>query len=394
VETSLRKTASDPSQRKLPGAGAVGRNIPSLDGLRAIAIILVIFAHSSWYLPAWMTHNSVFQSVIGNGYHGVAVFFVISGYLITTLLLREFSKTGTISLKHFYFRRTMRIFPPFYFLLAVMGILWAANIIPQDARSFIASLTYTWACYPSAHGYFITHTWSLSIEEQFYLIWPFVFFALHRRYKLVQASVLMIVLMPVVRILFYFVLPSLRGHEFYMVHGWIDTMMVGCLLALLKHQGQWDHWQQKYVNGWTVSAMVFIAFYVNPMVTAALPKRPAGVFAIAISPTITALCIGGMLLYLIGTKNRHLLFLFNNRVIRHIGVLSYSLYLWQQMFMSQHLSLLPYGYLYALAAAELSFWFVEKPSLSLRARLESVWWPSRQGSGTATTSVQRIHETI
>ncbi|MCU1321250.1 MAG: acyltransferase 3 [Acidobacteriaceae bacterium] len=394
MEKSLLKTASDPSQRKLPEAGGVSRNIPSLDGLRALAILLVIFAHSSWYLPASMTQNSIFQSVIGNGYHGVAVFFVISGYLITTLLLREFSKTGTVSLKHFYFRRTMRIFPPFYFLLLVMGILWAAHIIPQDVRSFIASLTYTWAYYPSAHGYFITHTWSLSIEEQFYLIWPFVFVALHRRDRLIQASALMVVLMPLVRVLFYFVLPSLRGHEFYMVQGWIDTMMVGCLLALLKHQGKWDQWQHKYVNGWTVSVMVFIAFYVNPMVTAALPKRPAGVFAIAISPTITAICIGGMLLFLIGTKNRVLLFLFNNRVIRHIGVLSYSLYLWQQMFMSQHLSLLPYGYLYALAAAEFSFWLVEKPSLSLRASLESAWWPSRKDGTASTTSVRVIHETI
>ena len=382
------------SKLKSSKARGTNRDIPSLDGLRAMAVIVVILAHSGWYLPASVRQNSVFRSVVGNGYHGVAVFFVISGYLITTLLLREFGKTGTVSLKRFYFRRTMRIFPAFYFLLAVMGGLWAAHITPEDVRSFIASFTYTWAYYPGAHGYFITHTWSLSIEEQFYLIWPFAFFSLHRKERLVLASSLIIVLMPPMRILFYFALPALRGHEFYMVQGWIDTMMVGCLLALLQHQGSWDRWQDRYVNGWSAGAMALIAFYVDPMVTAALPRRLSGFFAVAVSPTITAFCIGGVLLYLIGTKNRFLLGLFSHPVMRHLGVLSYSLYLWQQLFMSQEFSLLPYGYLYALAAAEFSFWLVEKPSLALRTRIEAAWWPPRHGEVEAIASDRRVHKAV
>ncbi|MBB5062412.1 acyltransferase [Granulicella mallensis] len=374
--------------RTLPQGLQPSRNIPSLDGLRAFSILLVIFAHSSWYLPSWITQNSIFHSVIGNGYHGVAVFFVISGYLITTLLLREFDKTRTVSLKHFYFRRTLRIFPPFYFFLGIMGILWAIHVIPEDPRSFIASLTYTWAYYPGAHGYFITHTWSLSIEEQFYLIWPLLFVFLHRRSKLIAASALFIVAMPFIRVLFYFILPNLRGHEFYMVHGWIDTMMVGCLLALVKHQGKWKAWQQRYINGWTVSAMAIIAFYINPVVTAALPKRSSGIFALGISPTVTAFCIGGILMYLTSTGNPLILRLFNNRAIRHVGVLSYSLYLWQQLFMSHQFSFLPYGYLYAFAIAECSFWLVEKPSLHLRAKLEATWWPIREPRGSDRGAVQ------
>jgi len=379
--TNLNPVIAPRPQILRPGSELV-RNIPSLDGLRAFSILLVLFAHSSWYLPSRLAQNSIFHSIIGNGQHGVAVFFVISGYLITTLLLREFGKTGSVSLKHFYFRRTMRIFPPFYFFLGVMGVLWAIHIIPEDAKSFIASLTYTWAYYPGAHGYFITHTWSLSIEEQFYLVWPLMFVFLHRRDRLIVASTLLILLMPFVRILFYFTLPSLRGHEFYMVHGWIDTMMVGCLLALLKHQGRWDSWQKKYVNIWTASAMACTGFYIVPIVTAALPKRLAGVFVLGIGPTVTAVCIGGMLLYLTGTKNRFLLSLLNNRVVRHIGVLSYSLYLWQQLFMSRELSFLPYGYLFAFLAAECSFWLVEKPSFILRARLEAAWWPARSTKTT------------
>jgi peptidoglycan/LPS O-acetylase OafA/YrhL len=351
------------------------RDIPSLDGLRAFSILLVMVAHSSWYLPGWVTQDSLFRSIVGGGTHGVAIFFVISGYLITTLLLREYDKKGAVSLKRFYFRRTMRIFPPFYCFLGVMGLLWAFRIIPEDWRSFLASLTYTWAFFPWSHGYFIFHTWSLSIEEQFYLLWPLLFVVLHARSKLIRASLLFIILMPAMRVLFYFVLPHLRGHEFYMVQGWLDTMMIGCLLALLKHQGKWDRWQLRYVNGWTASVMAIVAFYAVPMATEQLPKRMAGLFVLGVGPTVTACCLGGLLLYVTSTNNVFTLKVLNNAVVRHIGVLSYSLYLWQQLFLSQKLSLLPYGYFCAFAAAEGSFWLVERPALRLRAMLEAAWWP-------------------
>jgi peptidoglycan/LPS O-acetylase OafA/YrhL len=324
-----------------------------------------------------MTQNSVFQFAIGNGTHGVTVFFVISGYLITTLLLREFDQTGRISLRRFYFRRTMRIFPPFYCLLGVMAVLWTTHIIPEDLRSYLASMTYTWALYPSAHGYFIFHTWSLSIEELFYLLWPFLFVLLHRKKMLVAASSIIILLMPVTRILFYYVFPTLRGHEFYMFQGWIDTMMVGCLLALLKQRRTCKKWQQKLLNGWTASALVTIAFYILPEISALLPKKLAGGVGLAIAPTITAFCIGFLLLYCVDHGNNRILRLLNMRLIRHIGILSYSLYLWQQLFLSQERPLLPYGYLFLVFAAECSFWFVEKPSLRFRSRIETRWFPAR-----------------
>lgn len=348
-----------------------GRSIPSLDGLRAVSILLVIFAHSRWFLPPIVTTTSFFKYVVGNGTHGVAVFFVISGYLITTLLIREFNKEGTVSLKRFYFRRSLRIFPPFYFYLAVMAVLWAVRIIPEDWPSFLASLTYTWAYYPKAQGYFITHTWSLSIEEQFYLFWPLMFVLLHRKDRLIQVSWWMILLFPPLRVLLYFVAPNLRGHEFYMVHGWMDTMMVGCLLALLRQQSAFERWTSRFLNIFTVSAMMLIAFYLIPIAISTLPKTLGTVLALTIAPTIVAFCIGGTMIYLIDTKHRLILDAFNNPVIRHIGVISYSLYLWQQLFMSDRLSLLPYGYVLMFLCAEVSFWLIEKPSLALRTKLES-----------------------
>jgi peptidoglycan/LPS O-acetylase OafA/YrhL len=117
--------------------------------------------------------------------------------------------------------------------------------------------------------------------------------------------------------------------------------------------------------------MTIIAFYFIPIATAALPKSLGTAFALTIAPTIVAFSIGGAMIYLIDARQPLVFNLLNNPVIRHIGVISYSLYLWQQLFMSQQLSLLPYGYLLVFIVAEASFWLIEKPSLALRARLES-----------------------
>jgi peptidoglycan/LPS O-acetylase OafA/YrhL len=350
--------------------------IPSLDGLRALSIILVILSHGAWFFGLRIEYNPFFHFIVGDGTHGVAVFFVISGYLITNLLLREVRTTGTISLTRFYFRRSMRIFPPFYVFMAVMAIFWAIHWIPEHWPSFLAALTYTWAYYPHAHGYYIHHTWSLSIEEQFYLLWPLSVLLFYRRQKLIAVSMLMILGMPVLRLAIYFVVPFLRGTEYFMIHGWADTIMVGCLLALLKGRPRWETWCQVYINGWTAPVMAIIAFLFNPWLRTILPRKAAGVFALGISPTITALCIGGFMIYVVEHTDSVAAKILNNRVIRHIGVVSYSLYLWQEIFTARQMPVLPWGFLGALAVAEISFWCVERPSLRLRARLESARQPS------------------
>lgn len=368
---SIRNEANTITDKPQRSELESARGIPSLDGLRALSILLVILAHSGWYLPENIQHNLVFQLIIGNGFHGVAIFFVISGYLITSLLFREADKSGTISLKHFYFRRTLRIFPPFYAFLAIMGILWSMRIIPEHLPSFMAAATYTWALNPKAQGYFIAHSWSLSIEELFYLGWPLAFLILHRRKRIIELSLLIIVIMPFLRVALYFVAPSLRGHEDYMIQGNIDTLMVGCLLALSKGREEWVEWQHRYLNAWTASAMAIVGLLVVPFVSLTLPKRLAGLYGLAAKPTLTAFCIGGFVVYLVGNPKSMGGRFLNLKAIRHIGVLSYSLYLWQQIFTSPHIPLLPYGFFYAFAAAELSYWLVEKPSLKLRACLES-----------------------
>jgi peptidoglycan/LPS O-acetylase OafA/YrhL len=138
----------------------------SLDGLRAIAILAVVWHHTADAIPGW--------TITGRGFLGVDLFFTISGFLIVTLLLRERRRTGTISLRNFYIRRFLRIFPAYYLMLAVVGAM--AFLKPAGASSelvrrellpailFLSDLT-------PMHS-IIAITWSLSVEEQFYLFIP------------------------------------------------------------------------------------------------------------------------------------------------------------------------------------------------------------------------------
>ena len=349
----------------------MSRSIPSLDGLRAFSITLVILAHMAWHLPPAIRDNSLFRLGIGNGAHGVAVFFVISGYLITMLLLKELDKDGMVSLKRFYLRRSFRIFPPFYVFMGVMGLLWIARVIPQDPRSFAAAVTYTFAWFPGVHGYFIFHSWSLSVEEQFYLLWPLAFVIWPNRKRLTGIAVTVTVAMPILRVALYFAAPGLRGHEGFMVQGWIDTISLGCLLAILPL-----HKVQRYLNGWLAGCMLVIALYGVPLLLSALPRRVASFLSLLAVPTVTAFCIGGVLLYVVQHPDGLAGRLLNNPVIRHVGVLSYSLYLWQQLFLGRELAMLPYGLIFLVLTAELSFWLVERPSLRLRGMLESTRPPA------------------
>ncbi len=149
------------------------RYFSALDGLRAISVMGVVWVHVGG--PGWAT-------ILGQGHKGVDLFFAISGFLVTTLLLREHRCRGRISLRDFYIRRTLRIFPLYYAVLALYCVLVLAVFrgTPKAAEfwgNLPAFLTYTsnWfvsADDPGGHGVTFYFAWSLATEEQFYLFWP------------------------------------------------------------------------------------------------------------------------------------------------------------------------------------------------------------------------------
>ncbi|HEY6490909.1 MAG: acyltransferase [Terracidiphilus sp.] len=347
-------------------------DIPSLDGLRALSIFIVILSHTKGMLPAGLVNSGLFRYTIGGGLHGVQVFFVLSGYLITTLLLREFNRTGEISLRRFYLRRCLRIFPPFYAYLVVLAILWIIGSVPEDAPSFFAAATYTIVYLPNPLGSPVQHAWSLSIEEQFYLLWPALLLWCHRSRRSLHIALLILAIMPCERILLFF----LESHD--AIHlmrtlvntGSIDTLVVGCLLALLRDEPRWQRFHQRFLNVWTAGVMLAVAFVLAPYAGAKLTHGLAGYLAIALGTSVTALSLGGILVYVVENPRSPAGRFLNLGLLRHIGVISYSLYLWQQFFAyNRTLGAGPYAYLFMLLAAEASFWLIEIPALRLRRHL-------------------------
>ncbi|MBW8757006.1 MAG: acyltransferase [Burkholderiales bacterium] len=145
---------------------------PSLNGIRAICALMVLKVHTEWSVPGA-------PRILDCGFLGVDMFFAISGFLIVTLLLREREASGRIDLKQFYVRRTLRIFPIYYLLVGLLLLLavgsYGHSTKTWDAYkwSFPVFLLYLQDVVPVFMGV-LFHTWSLSMEEQFYLIWPSV----------------------------------------------------------------------------------------------------------------------------------------------------------------------------------------------------------------------------
>ncbi|HEV7206514.1 MAG TPA: acyltransferase [Jatrophihabitans sp.] len=139
---------------------------PELDGLRAVAVLVVVIHH-------------VWQPARFSGFVGVYVFFVLSGYLITTILLAERRETGRVHFRLFYARRLLRLYPALLLVVAVavLGYPWLSGTLPHYVKEAFFAATYTGNVYMTyGHAYIgpFAHTWSLALEEQYYLLWPVV----------------------------------------------------------------------------------------------------------------------------------------------------------------------------------------------------------------------------
>jgi peptidoglycan/LPS O-acetylase OafA/YrhL len=175
---------------------------------------------------------------------GVRIFFVISGSLITGLLLRELERDGRISSPRFYFRRTMRIFPAFYFYLVCMLLAAHFGWTELSFRDAIPALTYT-SNYSLSLQPIIKHTWSLATEEQFYLIWPAVL-AISKPRRGIPALMLLLIVAPVSSHL----LASRLGHSVPAFFN--DPIGIGCLLALIRRRldalASYRHWARSQLG--------------------------------------------------------------------------------------------------------------------------------------------------
>ena len=360
---------------------------PSLNGLRAISILLVIMMHMQMHY--YITFNkcghwlqlllkSVYYFMCDNGQLGVNIFFVISGFLITSLMLNEEKKTGTVFLKGFYTRRILRILPAYYFLLLAYFILQIFGIIHLSHTSWLVSLTYTRGFFAKEEGAYIGHFWSLSVEEFFYLFWPMVFLLGVKTRK--KAAWLIFFIVPVIRLCTLFHPISWINH--LTLYERIDAIATGCLVALYKDKilklppPHTYNCYCKIVFGVSVISLVFLRYL--PLLNIIKPHPHLSSFiSTELSCGTTAnIAVAVILLYSV-FQARGIWFKFlNSKILNYIGILSYSLYLWHVIFImglnknEYWVARFPQNLVCAFAAALFSHYVIEKPFLKLKERFK------------------------
>jgi len=351
------------------------QRLPSLDGWRALSIILVLGSHCRLVAGYPAALNLFFRFFDGD--LGVRCFFVISGFLITWLLVKEQDINERVSLKHFYIRRALRILPVYF---AFMGTLWLLHLFTpfdQTLGAWIANVTFTTNFFKTTSP--SGHLWSLSVEEQFYLVWPFLFASFAMKKKpgtTLKLLIVPLVIAPIWRVITYkqFYPPALESlFAHFSFFNYFDCLAIGCSCAiLLRHY-------RSLVEIWLVSrarrAVCLALFLIFLPYLESYLHVPGRIHA---ASTFTAQALGFALLLLqsVLPENRKMFLPLNWRLVRHLGVLSYSIYIWQQIFCSKPEIFgwqsvwwmsFPGWVLAVLIVAHASYYLLERPFFQLRS---------------------------
>ena len=360
------------------------RRIPSLDGWRAISILLVLGAHSR-YASGFPENASKFVDVFFDGALGVRIFFIISGFLITTLLLEENRKNGSINIKKFYIRRIIRIWPVYFLYLLVVFILQKNTSFYQGPVNWIQNITFTTGInFPgSSLCYTTLHLWSLAVEEQFYLVWPllFVFLSLPSNFILSCIIVFIpIIISPIFRVVVYTSfypekLSWLLGAGFAFPCTF-DSIAVGCLIAFLSNR--YSHiFLHELANRLKLYATLGGLFIIIPHIFKQF--YILGFLTVPFGNTIQNVGVAFLLLQSIYCHKNNFYAFLNTKPLVYIGILSYSLYIWQQLLSTPLWTFgiekfwpmtFPFHILTTFLVAFISYQFIEKPFLGLRKKFK------------------------
>ena len=359
-----------------PGAGsdhlAGPFHIPSLDGIRAIAVLTVFIGHGYLAPEAWPGHV------------GVTIFFFLSGYLITTLLRREYAKTRTVSLGRFYLRRALRILPPAFLTVLVAVVIGAIGLLPSTTTGWgvlAELLNYT--------NYYIvifgreglppesSQLWSLAVEEHYYLIIPALLLILFRKKLSVRTIgwglVVVACLVP-----FWRVYLGLTGASFERVYvstdTRIDSLIFGTAMALLFNPALNDPLPGGARTDWHIRRWIAPLAVVVFVGTVLMPQIE---FRLSIADTIQCLCLVPIFWFIITHHDSRVGRLLNHPVIQKIGALSFSIYLFHRLILTLLYQALPWpalvdsvALLLTIVVAQIVYLLVEKPCGRLRKRLE------------------------
>jgi len=368
--------------------------IPGLDGIRAIAFLMVFWKHAlpnvTPFIPATL---------------GVTVFFFLSGYLITTLLRRELDSTGTVSLTSFYLRRTLRIFVPLYLVYAVAALLARCVFhLPVGNGFGLASVLFYFHNYTLATGANalvppgMDVVWSLSIEEHFYLLFPLVYLTMTARRLSRRTQVRVLLGFCALELLWRIALATLLGHN--QVGGWtylatdarLDSVLWGCILALNNNpvffadsdeichpersEGSAFRTGDKSILPRNHQLLTFLAALALLIATLAVPSD---LYRNTLRYTLQAMALYVLFSYVIANIHHRSVAWLEWRPLRYIGWISYVLYLCHDFFIHAAECFLPArlalsstaAFAASLAFATLVRYSLELPLQRLRARFRA-----------------------
>lgn len=351
-------------------------HLPAVDGLRGLAIAGVLAYHLD-YLWA------------GGGFLGVDLFFVISGYVITRLIRFELERTEGVDLRRFYLARALRLLPALITVVLVIAFL-APVLAPDAARSFISTVPFTltgtsnWYFIAISNNYFLNqgrsllqHTWSLSVEAQYYLLWPVILLALRKRSMKYVLWILLVTSAVALAITFGISTANagtgaLGSVLYFGTPTHLPSLLIGSALGLV--------WGPEYLSGpisravrrtldgiGSVALIGIVALFLVPFADAT-PALSAAFPSIAV--------LSGILIAVLVHPRTRLKLLFTNPLMLWLGTRSYSLYLWHwpifQLFRpgleigsASGAAIVRWSLL--IAASEASYRFIEEPWRSRRA---------------------------
>lgn len=282
----------------------------TLDGIRALAIILVMLLHAH------------FQLGKGGGI-GVQMFFVLSGYLITQSLFNQYDKFGYISLKDFWIKRIFRLLPTF--LLMLMSVFLISSVLFQKDRirfvqwEIINSLFYvsniSWFWQTDNFDRILGHTWSLSVENQFYLIWPIILIII---LKYINSRLFVLIFSVIIILLGYLKTSSVVPDLFRAIY--FEAIYFGCILSIVLRNNWIDSFKFENLSLLFLIFLLLIGFFKIDFKGLLFENNLVYLVISFITIIIILNCLFN--------PNSILSILLSNRILVFVGKISYSLYLW------------------------------------------------------------------